>query len=265
MEMPPPVFIYILAGILGLCIGSFLNVVIYRWPLGLSIVKPRSACPQCKKAIAWYDNIPLLSFLILKGKCRTCHKAVSWRYFLVELLTAALSVATYAYYNDVARYLVYFLLFIAPLIAVIFIDLEHRLIPNAISITGIPVGVLVHYWDAPLAGGAFALKESLIGILVGGGFLFLVAWGYEKLRKREGLGGGDIKLAAMLGAFLGWQAILMILLVSSLLGSLIGICVVAFKRDWLFAIPFGPFLVLAGYLQLFFGEPILNWYLSHFH
>lgn len=257
-----PSLLWILVGIFGLCVGSFLNVVIHRLPLGQSVVTPRSYCPHCDQKIAWYDNIPLFSFLFLRGKCRRCGQKISWHYPVVELLTLFLSVGTYYYYQNVLHYLVYFCTLMAPLIAILFIDLKHRIIPNVLTLPGIAVGALVHYWDAPPLWETRALIDSAVGIIVGGGFLFVVAWGYEKIKKREGLGGGDVKLAAMFGAFFGWQAVIMILLMASVLGSLVGLLVVAFKRDWLYQIPFGPFLAVAAYLQLFFGRPILVWYLS---
>lgn len=263
--MPIPLEL-ILAGFFGLCVGSFLNVVIHRLPLGQSLIKPsRSYCPHCQHTIAWYDNIPLLSFLWLKAKCRHCKQSISIQYFVVELLALFLSLATFVYFKNLILYFAYFCLLVAPLLAIIFIDLKHRIIPDPISLSGIPAGVLVHYLDAPPTWEKQALIESGIGILVGGGFLFLVAFAYEKLKKKEGLGGGDVKLAAMLGAFFGWQAVLMILLISSVLGSVIGLIVVTLKKNWQYALPFGPFLAIAAYLQLFFGSPILNWYLSLFH
>lgn len=250
----------------GLCVGSFLNVVIYRVPLEKSLIKPRrSCCPHCTHPIAWYDNIPLISFFLLRGKCRHCKKNISFQYVIVEILSGILSVATFLYFQNWFLYLLWFLLFIAPLLAVIFIDLAHRIIPDSISLPGIGAGILVHYLSTSPLFGRQALVDSVLGIVVGGGFLFVVAWGYEKLKKKEGLGGGDVKLAAMLGAFFGWQPVLMILLVSSVLGTVIGLFVVFFKKNWQFAIPFGPFLVAAAYLQLFFGSSILNWYLSLLH
>lgn len=261
-----PIVLPILAALFGLIAGSFLNVVIHRWPLGESVLKPlRSYCPHCKETIAWYDNIPLLSYLLLKGKCRHCGGQISFQYFAVELLSCLLSLATWFYFQRVAHYFIYYCLLVAPLIAVIFIDLKHRIIPNAITLPGITVGVIVHYWDAPPLWETQALMESLIGIAVGGGFLFIVAWTYEKIKKREGLGMGDVKLAMMFGAFFGWQQVLMILLFGSVLGSLVGLLVVAIKRDWLYQLPFGPFLAIAAALQLFFGEPILVWYLALMH
>lgn len=263
--MTAPVLTLTFVGIFGLCVGSFLNVVICRLPQEKSIVKPRSYCPQCQHPIAWYENIPLISFLLLRGKCRHCHKAISFQYFIVELLSGILSVITFLYFQNWLLYFAWFCLFIAPLLAIIFIDLAHRIIPDAISLPGIGAGILVHYLDNSPLFGKQALIESALGILMGGGFLFLVAWGYEKLKKKEGLGGGDVKLAAMLGAFFGWQSILMILLVASVLGTIIGLIVVSYKKNWQYALPFGPFLAFAAYLQLFFGSQILNWYLSLLH
>lgn len=252
------------AFLFGLLIGSFLNVVIHRLPLGQSIVKPRSHCPHCEKPVVWYDNIPLVSFLLLKGRCRHCHEKISPRYFLVELTTGLVSLQTFLFFREIPLYLATFCFLLAPLIAVIFIDLKHRIIPNVISLPGIFVGVVVHTFAAPPMWEKEALIESLAGILVGGGFLFLVAWGYEKIKKKEGLGGGDVKLAAMLGAFFGWQPVLMILLVASVLGSVVGLIVVNLKKNWEYQIPFGPFLAVAAYFQLFWGQIILSWYLNLF-
>ncbi len=255
----------IFAFLFGLIVGSFLNVVIHRVPLGESIVKPRSRCPACEHTIAWYDNIPLLSFLLLKGRCRHCGEKISFRYFFVELLTALLSIQTWLYFQEPVFYFAYFCFLLAPLVAVIFIDLQHRIIPNSISLPGILIGAVVHYLAAPPMMETQALIDSGVGIVIGGGFLFLVAWAYEKIKKREGLGGGDVKLAAMLGAFFGWQAVLMILLIASVLGSVIGLLVVSLKKNWEYALPFGPFLALAAYFQLFWGKAILVWYLGLIH
>lgn len=258
-------YLWVLAAVLGLCMGSFLNVVIHRLPRGESIVSPRSHCPKCDAFIRWYDNIPLLSFLVLGGKCRDCKEKISFRYFFTEFLMLGISLAAYFYYDDVIRYLVYFLLFMMPMVAVIFIDLEHRIIPNVITFPGIAVGLIVRYWDAPPLWEKQALIDSGLGIAVGAGFLFAVAWIYEKVKKREGLGMGDVKLAAMLGAFFGWQGILFILLMASVLGSVVGIVVVLVKKDWLYALPFGPFLAGAAFLHLFFGYTIIDWYLGLVH
>ncbi|MDO8494824.1 MAG: prepilin peptidase [Deltaproteobacteria bacterium] len=253
--------------LLGLLIGSFLNVVIHRLPLGESVVKPRSHCPHCKHKIAFYDNIPLLSYLWLFGKCRHCKTPISFRYFFVELLTASLSVLFYLYtmrgWHD---YFFFFCFLIAPLIAIFFIDLKHLIIPNVLTLPGILVGIAAHYSVfSPFDGKTGALLDSLFGIIVGGGLLFLIAALYKKLRKEEGLGAGDIKLAAMLGAFFGWQEVLMILLIASVVGSLIGLGVVAVRKDWNAQIPFGSFLSIAGIFQLFCGRQVLIWYMQFFN
>ncbi len=253
------------AGVLGLLIGSFLNVVIYRLPRGLSVVRPRSFCPHCDKMVSWYDNIPVISFCLLGGRCRSCHEKISPLYPVVELLTMFLSLATYQHFQSVVPYLSYFLLFVAPMTAVVFIDLEHRIIPDLISLPGIVSGLSVSLWLAPRIEWKTVLLDRGLGVLVGGGFLFLVGVGYEKLKKREGLGGGDVKLAAMFGAFFGWQAVLFILLIASLVGTLVGGGFILFKnKNWQYELPFGPFLVIAALLYLFWGENLLYWYLNLF-
>lgn len=253
------------AGILGLLVGSFLNVVIVRLPLNLSVVRPRSFCPHCDKMISWYDNIPVISFCFLRGRCRACHEKISIRYPVVELLTMVLSLATYQHFQSAVPYLLYFLLFIAPMTAVIFIDLEHLIIPDAISLPGIISGLAVSLILSPLTAWKSVLFDRGLGILVGGGFLFLVGWGYEKLKKREGLGGGDVKLTAMFGAFFGWQAVIFILLMASVVGTVVGVFFILLKKkNWQYALPFGPFLVIAAFLYLFWGQNLLYWYLNLF-
>lgn len=257
--------LFILAGLFGACIGSFLNVVICRLPLGESVVTPRSRCPYCQYAIAWYDNIPVLSFLLLAGKCRHCRGRIDLQYPLVELVATFLALATFAHVKLVTPFLLYYCLFMAPLIAVIFIDLRHQIIPNIISLSGIPIGLIVSLFLAHPLMRQSVLIDRVAGIFVGGGFLFCVGTLYEKIKHREGLGGGDVKLAALFGAFFGWQAVVFILLLSSVLGSIVGVLFILFlKRNWQFAIPFGPFLAFSAYLYFFFGPPILNWYLSLF-
>ncbi len=250
------------AFLLGLCVGSFLNVCIYRIPLGKSVVTPRSHCPQCDRFLKWYENIPLVSYVIQGGKCRHCHKSVSLRYPLVELLTGLLSLATVFKFGWGASYFLYFILFVTPMIAITFIDLDHQIIPDVFSITGIFSGILVVFFTT---GGVWweKLLFSGKGILLGGGALLAVSMIYEKLRKQEGIGGGDIKLAAMFGAFFGWKGVLMILFLSSFLGSLVGVVLMLVYRQGLkLAIPFGPFLATAALIHLFFGNQILQWYLN---
>ena len=256
----------IFAALFGLCIGSFLNVVIHRVPRGESIVHPRSRCPECQTPIAGYDNIPILSYLFLLGKCRHCKNKIAPRFPLVELISGILATAVYLHNPDLKYFIFYFCFFFAPLLAVIFIDLSHQIIPNFITFFGIVFGVLISGFFADPIFSSSVLMDRIFGILTGGGFLFLVGFLYEKLKKREGLGGGDVKLAAMFGAFFGWQAALFILLLSSVLGALFGVVsILILRKNWQTAIPFGPFLSISAYIYYFFGPPLLNWYLSLIH
>ena len=250
--------IAVIVGISGLLLGSFLNVCIHRLPRDTSIVFPASHCPHCGTAIPPWLNIPVLSYLLLKGRCRSCEAAISPRYPLVELLTALLGLALYHRFGLTPLFFVLALLS-AALIVVTFIDLEHQIIPDEITLTGIAVGFASSFF---LPVGWLA---SLLGILAGGGSLLLIAWGYERCTGTEGMGGGDVKLLAMLGAFLGWQSVPFIIFVSSLAGSAIGVAVMlATKRDRRLAIPFGPFLVIGALTYLFFGEQIIDWYFTLF-
>jgi leader peptidase (prepilin peptidase) / N-methyltransferase len=243
----------------GAIVGSFLNVCILRIPDGESIVWPGSRCPSCKSAIAGYDNIPILSWLILRAKCRSCQAPISPRYWVVELLTATAAVAAYFRVGLGFEWLVVFA-FIASLIVITFIDLDHRIIPDVISLPGIVAGFVLSARHDPWLP---SMLDSLIGILFGGGILFVVAWGYEKATGREGMGGGDVKLLAMIGAFLGWQSIPFTLLISSLSGSVIGVSLMWWTgSDTKYAIPFGPFLALGALIYVFCGEELMRWYLG---
>jgi leader peptidase (prepilin peptidase)/N-methyltransferase len=204
------VFIFLM----GLCIGSFLNVCIYRLPAAKSIVHPRSMCPNCDTLIPFYDNIPVFSYLWLKGQCRHCEIKISMRYPIVELLGGLFALAAYLKFGLEVQTLIYYL-FMAALLAVTFIDIDHRIIPDVITLPGIPIG-----FAASFALPAITYKDSLLGILIGGGSLFLVAWLYTLLTKKEGMGGGDIKLLAMMGAIVGWQGVLFtIFVVCCLIGG----------------------------------------------
>ena len=243
----------------GLLVGSFLNVVILRLPQGQSVVLPRSFCPSCGRFLRWYDNIPLLSFAILGGECRFCKKAISWQYPLVEILTGLLSLVTFWKFGMIP-YLLNFLLLICPLIALSFIDLRHRILPDLITLPGIAAGLLVSLVDGEFR--LASLFPSLLGILAGGGTLFLIAWIYEKTRRQEGIGMGDVKLAAMLGGFFGWKGVFLTLFLSSLAGSLVGLILIVILRKGLkYAIPFGPFLALGGLVNLYFGRELIWFYL----
>jgi len=247
----------VFAVILGALIGSFLNVCILRLPKEESIVKPGSHCPHCKTPIKFYDNIPLLSYLLLGGKCRHCHAPISIQYPLVEGATALISLLLFLKYGPSLSYLVYFA-FLAALVVITVIDLHHQIIPDVISIPGIGVGLL-----SSLVIPEITFWNSLIGMLVGGGSLFIVATVYEWLFKREGMGGGDVKLLAMIGAFLGWKAVILTILFSSFIGSIVGIIVISIKgKDFKYAIPFGPFLAGGAAISLFFGDIVIRWYLG---
>jgi leader peptidase (prepilin peptidase)/N-methyltransferase len=239
----------------GLCVGSFLNVVIHRLPLGESVVTPRSRCPGCRKPIPWYRNIPLISFLLLRGRCGECAARISWRYPLVELLTAALFTVAAAIEPRWFLWPFHFY-FLAALVACTFIDLDHWILPDKITLPGIAVGIVGSFF-LPTA----AFLWSLAGVLIGGGILYLVAWTYERATGKDGLGGGDIKFLAMVGAFLGAQGALVTLVLASMIGSLIGIFLIAFRgKRGSTAIPFGPFLALGSLSAFFFGQPLWQWY-----
>jgi leader peptidase (prepilin peptidase)/N-methyltransferase len=247
----------VISVLFGAMIGSFLNVCICRLPKEESIVFPGSHCPQCSKPIRWYDNIPLVSYLLLRGKCRHCHRSISMQYPLVEGITALLSLLLFITFGPSLSYVVYFS-FTAALVVITMIDLHHQIIPDVISLPGIGVGLLAS-WILPPA----SVVNALLGVLLGGGSLFLVATFYQWLFKREGMGGGDVKLLAMIGAFLGWKAVILTILLSSLIGSVVGIAVMIWKgRDFKYAIPFGPFLSLGAVISLFFGEDLIYWYLT---
>lgn len=238
----------------GLAIGSFLNVVIVRVPEGRSLWHPRSACPGCSAQLAWHDNIPVLSFLWLRGRCRKCGMRISRRYPIVEGVTAAALAAAYLAFGRTGDFIVAAVL-LATLVVVTAIDLQHQLIPDLITLPGILVGLV-----ANLALGHVSWFDSAIGIVVGGG-LFLVII----LVSRGGMGGGDMKLGAMLGAFLGWKALLFALFAAIVLGGVVGVAVlVSGLRGRKDPIPFGPFLAAGGAMALFWGERIIDWWLGGF-
>ncbi len=257
--------LYIFAGLLGSVLGSFANVCIWRMPRGESVAWPGSHCPSCGHKLAFWENVPVLSYVFLLGRCRSCHNRISLMYPLVELICIGLSLLAWWHFGEPLRYLIYLCLFIVPLVIVSGIDLAHMIIPDVISLPGIAVGFLVHVFLDNRGHYMSAAIDSVTGIIIGGGSLYLVAIAYEKLKKQEGLGGGDIKLIAMLGAFFGWRAAIVILLISSFLGSLVGLGVIlALRKDMKYAIPFGPFLAAAGLVYLFAGLPMIRWYLSLF-
>lgn len=247
--------LYLAVGVFGALIGSFLNVCIYRLPRHESVAWPGSHCPACNGAIAWYDNVPLVSYLVLKGRCRHCAVRIPLRYPIIEALNALGYVSVLWFFGLEWSTVVYGALYSALLVAA-GTDLSHKIIPNAVTFPGIAVGLLSAATVLPLG-----LVNGLIGLLVGGGILWLLAWASPYLFGKEGMGGGDIKLLAMIGAFLGWKPALMTIMVGSLLGSVVGISLIAAglikRQDY---IPFGPFLVCGALVALFFGQSILDWY-----
>jgi len=238
----------------GLVIGSFLNVVISRLPEGRSVWRPRSACPRCGKPIAWRDNIPVLSFAMLRGRCRDCATAIPWRYPIVEAATGAAFALAYLLLGQTPEFVVA-AAFLAMLIAITAIDLAHQIIPDVITLPGIVAGVV-----ANLVTGRVAWLESLIGIAVGGGIFLVII-----LASRGGMGGGDMKLGAMFGAFLGWKLGLLAVLLGVLAGGVVALCLLLLgKKGRKEAIPFGPFLALGGAIAFLWGDKLLAWYLDHF-
>jgi leader peptidase (prepilin peptidase)/N-methyltransferase len=248
----------ILAGLFGLLIGSFLNVCIHRWPRDLSVVRPRSACPECEQPIAWYDNIPLVSYLLLRGRCRQCGIAISWRYPVVELLTA-IGFAYFVHHGGVSVQSIKYCILAAVLIGLIFSDLETLLLPDELTIGGLFIGLVfalfvpvpdsmfqlvasLSGFDPRGRGGMFA--EALAGAIIPAGAIWLGGWLFEKLRHKEGLGFGDVKMLAMVGAFLGIRGALFTVIIGSIAGSIIGLAYIKItgKDAGSYPLPFGSFL-----------------------
>lgn len=257
----------------GLVIGSFLNVCIARLPVSGSLLRPPSHCPHCKTAIRWYDNIPVLSFLLLTGRCRACGRPISWRYPAVELLNGLLCLWALRVFGMTGEAVLAMFL-CSSLIVITFIDLDHQIIPDVITLPGMALGLAVApffmtilaaplpFGIAPDAGSyATGLANSAIGLLAGGGPLWLIGWLWEKLRKVEAMGGGDVKLMAMLGSFLGWQGAVLTILLGALTGTVIGVTLILLKKhEAQQHIPFGPFLAAGALAALFLGEEIRAWY-----
>jgi leader peptidase (prepilin peptidase)/N-methyltransferase len=247
-------FNLILGGVFGLCLGSFLNVVIYRLPLGKSIVSPPSRCRNCDYLLQWYDNIPVLSWLWLRGRCRKCGTGVSIQYPIVELVTGALFVLV-IWLTPVGPLLASRLILVGILIALFGIDLEHQILPNSITLPGIAVGLLFSLIAPP------GWKDALIGAALGGGLLYGIAWAYYLWRREEGMGMGDVKMLAMIGAFLGWKAVIVTLVLSSFAGAIIGVSMMAVQKgDMKYALPFGTFLAIGTVIAMLAGDPLVAWY-----
>jgi leader peptidase (prepilin peptidase) / N-methyltransferase len=247
----------IFAGLFGAVIGSFLNVCIYRLPRGRSIVWPASACPSCARQLAWYENVPVVSWLVLSGRCRTCRASISSAYPIVEALTGAMFAAAWWYFGP-GWLLTSRLILGCALIVLFAIDLEHQLLPNVITVPGIVAGFALSF----LTG--LGWSSSLIGIVLGGGILLAIAEAYYRVRHEEGLGMGDVKMLAMIGAFLGWPATLMTLMMGSVAGSIVGMLIIALRRgDMKYALPFGTFLAMGAALSATIGPNLLSWYLGY--
>jgi leader peptidase (prepilin peptidase)/N-methyltransferase len=266
-----------LAFFIGACVGSFLNVCIYRIPEDESVVSPRSRCPRCGTTIAWYDNVPILSWLVLRARCRSCSTSIAARYPLVEAITGGLAVLALFHFGPTPTALIAFA-FTAALLLITFVDLDHLFIPDEVSLPGILIGLALS-----MLPDGIGIANAVGGAVFGGGILWIVAWGYERSTGTEGMGLGDVKLLAMIGAFLGWQAIPAILVVASLSGSLAGILVIFTARGRAnagrivrrfgvrglgahvrraartTAIPFGPFLALGAIVALYLPDITIPW------
>ena len=266
----------VLALILGLVIGSFLNVCILRIPQEVPITVPRSHCPHCKKLIRWYDNVPVLSYLILGGRCRRCKKKISARYPLIEAVTGLISVLLYLKFGLGVEWAIFFL-FSAALLVLAFIDIDHRILPDVITLNGIWLGAIASVYLAepsPLVSRILrsagldvtnpriiALVGSLLGVVAGGGLLWGVAAAYLRLRGIEGMGFGDVKMMAMVGALLGAPMALLTIMLGSLLGSVVGLTFMRLtgkSRDY--ELPFGTFLGIAGIVAVLYGEDLVRLY-----
>ena len=244
----------VLLGLLGLIVGSFLNVCIYRLPRRESVNWPGSHCTACNRPLSWYENVPIVSWLVLRGRCRTCGERISFVYPLVELITAVLFVAGYAIYGWTPMLAVR-LAFACAMVVLFAIDLRHHLLPNVITVPGIVIGFFLSLFLPP------GWKASLIGLIAGGGVLFAIAEGYYRLRGVEGLGMGDVKMLSMIGAFLGWKLMLVTLILGSFAGSLIGVGVIALGRGGMkAALPFGTFLAVGALTAAVVGDPLVEWY-----
>lgn len=261
-------FIYIIIFIFSLAVGSFLNVCIYRLPREKSIISPPSFCPNCKQRIKWFDNIPVVSFVILKGKCRYCRAAISVRYPAVEILTAIIFCLNFFFFGFTFSFWVW-CLFLSSLIVISFIDLKFQIIPEIITIGGIVVGLGLSFFypEALFPVREKAFLNSLLGILIGGGSIYLVGLlGNLLFRKKikslglkESMGFGDVELMAMIGAFLGWKLVILCFLIAPILGSVVGLAVMIKRRGEI--IPYGPFLSLASLVCLYWGRDVLKWFL----
>ncbi len=250
---------YVFFFIFGSIFGSFANVVIYRLPQGKSIVSPGSHCQNCNKPVKWYDNIPIFAWFFLRGKCRHCHAKYSFRYPLVECLLGLLFALSY-HYAGFTWSLLEYLIFVFGLLVCTFIDFDHMILPDELTLSGIVIGLIGAALNPQRE-----FMDAVYGVLMGGGFLWGVAYVYYLMTKREGMGGGDIKLLAWIGAILGWKAIPFVIMSSAIIGSVIGLIAARKQNAGLkTVIPFGPYLALGAVIYLFGGQTIAFWYLDIF-
>ncbi len=257
MTMPSTALL-VVAGLFGLLLGSFLNVCIFRLPRGTSVVWPASACGSCKRELRWFENIPVISWLVLGAKCARCKAPISLQYPIVEATTAVLFVLVTAT-TPLGPALAARLIFVAALVVLFAIDLEHHLLPNVITLPGIVVGLLFALLGPP------GWQASLLGVLLGGGVLYAIAAGYYAVRKEEGMGMGDVKMLAMIGAFLGWQSVLLTLVLASLSGAVIGLALIVVQRGSMkYALPFGTFLAIGALVAMLAGQPVIDWYVGFY-
>ena len=260
------IVLYIIAFLFGSVIGSFLNVCIYRMPRDLSIIIPSSRCPSCNNPIYPWDNIPILSYIFLNGRCRFCKEKISFKYPLVEFLNAILYVIVlWKFGSHFSWFLLIYFAFVSSLLVITFIDIEYQIIPDSITLPGIPLALIFGSTIMPdpfLRADLLGFKASIIGALLGGGLFYIVAVAGKAVFKKDAMGGGDIKMMAMVGGILGWKGIILTTFLGSLLGSIIGISLIIIKgRERGSRIPFGPYLTFGAILSLLFGQEILTWYL----
>lgn len=252
--MTTPLLVPVAVTLLGLLVGSFLNVCIYRLPRGESVVWPGSRCPACGRALAWFENVPVVGWLALRGRCRTCRAAIPFHYPVVEAVTGALFLAAFLVYG-LTPLMVVRVAFLCALIVLFVIDLEHQILPDVITLPGVVLGFAASVLLPP------GWQSSLIGLAVGGLFPFLVAEAYFRLRGREGMGMGDFKMLAMVGAVLGWPLVWIVLILSCLLGIVIGGgALLVTRRGLATRIPFGTFIAVAAAIAVLAGEPVLGFY-----
>ena len=257
MLFPPGVPQVVLA-LLGLCIGSFLNVCIHRLPLKQSVVHPGSRCPSCGYMLRWYDNLPVLSYVMLRARCRSCGQPISLRYPTIEVITAIVFVAHWYAFGATALLPVR-LVFASALIVLFVIDLDHQILPDVITLPGIVTGLALSLVLPP------GLQQSFLGVLLGGGLLWGIAELWYRLRKVEAMGFGDVKMLAMVGAWLGVKMVVLTFVVSSMMGGLLGVVLLASRRaDMATRVPFGTMLAVAALIASVYGGPLVAWYLSRF-